>query len=154
MAHKLTTDVLINIRSSILHTVEGLSDEQLNQIPEGFNNNIIWNLGHLVATDQRILYIRSGLPPVAPLPLIEQHQKGARPDAFIAHSGILEIKHWLLQSIRELEKDYRKGLFQQYEAWTTPYGNTLANIEEAIAFLPFHEGLHFGTIKIFMKKVN
>ena len=48
-------------RSFIIDLVENLSAEQLNHIPPGFNNNIIWNIAHLTATQQNMCYVRSGL---------------------------------------------------------------------------------------------
>ncbi|MDE0464579.1 MAG: DinB family protein, partial [Caldilineaceae bacterium] len=50
------------IRSSIHTAVEGLSAEQLHAMPDGFDNNIAWNLGHIMVVQQRILYGSSGLP--------------------------------------------------------------------------------------------
>ncbi|WP_396177490.1 DinB family protein [Flavobacterium sp.] len=36
--------------------------EQLNKIPEGFKNNLIWNIGHIITTQQGLIYRLSGLP--------------------------------------------------------------------------------------------
>jgi len=42
--------------------IEDFSLEELNKIPEGFNNNIIWNIAHVIATQQALVYGLSGLP--------------------------------------------------------------------------------------------
>lgn len=54
MKNQNKTYTLRHIRTSVLNLIESLTLKQINEIPAGFNNNIIWNLGHLVATDQRI----------------------------------------------------------------------------------------------------
>ena len=41
-------------RSFLLDYIKELNIEQLNKIPAGFNNNIAWNLGHLVAAQQGV----------------------------------------------------------------------------------------------------
>jgi uncharacterized damage-inducible protein DinB len=41
-------------RQRILDEISHLSVEQLNKVPTGFNNNIIWNLGHMIAAQQGI----------------------------------------------------------------------------------------------------
>ncbi len=43
-------EILRNTRKHLLSFINDLSTEELNEIPQGFNNNIIWNLAHLTAT--------------------------------------------------------------------------------------------------------
>ena len=52
------------IRFFLISVVNELAVDQLNEIPSGFNNNIIWNPGHLTAAFQGVCYIRAGLKPV------------------------------------------------------------------------------------------
>lgn len=146
MENQNKTYTLRHIRTSIFNFTEGLSLKQINEIPAGFNNNIIWNLGHLVATDQRILYVRSSLPSAVSNEFIGKYQKGTKPETFIEEEEVSEIKRLLLWSVDQLEEDYNKKIFVNYEEWITPYGNTISTFEEALAFLPFHEGLHRGAI--------
>ena len=54
-------EIVRSLREYLLSTVNELSTEQLNQIPDGSGNNIIWNLAHLIAAQQGICYIRAGL---------------------------------------------------------------------------------------------
>jgi hypothetical protein len=42
------------LRTTLLTLVENLTINQLNEVPEGFNNNIIWNLAHLTAAQQGV----------------------------------------------------------------------------------------------------
>ena len=43
-------DILRKARLKMLEKINELSLEQLNKVPEGFNNNIIWNMGRLIET--------------------------------------------------------------------------------------------------------
>jgi hypothetical protein len=63
-------------RTSLLNMISGLSLEQINKVPEGFNNNIIWNLGHLVSAQQGICYSRSGLSPIWKINLLVHSKRG------------------------------------------------------------------------------
>jgi len=143
--------ILRHLRNAILSFTETLTLEQLNKIPQGFNNNVIWNLSHLVAVDQRIVYIRSGLTTPVSGDFIWRYQKGTKPEAFVEQREVNEIRELLLWSIDQMVTDYNEKKFVSYEEWVTPYGNTVSTIEEALAFLPFHEGLHRGAI-IALKK--
>jgi hypothetical protein len=40
-------DQLEFVRTATLSAVEGLSEGEANAVPEGFSNNILWNLGHI-----------------------------------------------------------------------------------------------------------
>ena len=55
-------EVQKTIREILLKILESHSLEQLNKIPQGFNNNIIWNIGHCVSSQQVLVYKLSGLP--------------------------------------------------------------------------------------------
>jgi len=46
----------------LLHLIERCEYETLFKITEGFNNNIIWQIGHCITSQQRHMYMRSGLP--------------------------------------------------------------------------------------------
>ena len=51
-----------NNRNVYLRFLESFSLEQLNKIPQGFSNNIIWNIGHIEVTQQILIYKLSSLP--------------------------------------------------------------------------------------------
>jgi len=148
------TDFIKYIREATLHEIEDLSIEQLNTIPEGFNNNIIWNAAHLIASDQRMFYLRTGQTPIVSTTFIVKYQKGTRPDGYVNENEVKEIKELLLYSIEKFDLDLKRDLFKNYEQWTTSYGNTISSIDDAIVFLPFHEGLHLGCIKALKKLVK
>jgi hypothetical protein len=134
------------LRASAIKLVEGLCIEQLNKVPTGFNNNIIWNLGHMVAAQQGICYKRSGVETRIEESFFERYKPGTKPEEHVNEAEIEEIKMLLVSTIDQLESDYNKDIFKEYPAFTTRYGVELASIEDAIDFLPFHEGFHMGYI--------
>jgi hypothetical protein len=142
------------IRTITVQEIQGLSVEQFNTIPAEFNNNIIWNAGHLVASEQRMLYLRSGKTPLVSAEFFTRYQKGSRPEGYINEAEINAIKNLLRESIERFEQDYKNNLFVGYDAWTTSYGNPISNLDDAITFLPFHEGLHLGCIKTLKKIIK
>ncbi|MVN21679.1 DinB family protein [Mucilaginibacter arboris] len=141
-------------RTFLLNLVEGLTIEQLNQIPEGFNNNIIWNLAHLTAAQQSICYKRSGLKPVVQDKYFSPYLPGTKPDSFIDQAEAGTIKTLLLSSLDEFESDYKKGFFKTYTPFVTRYGVAIDTIDDAINFLPYHEGYHTGAIMALKRLVK
>jgi hypothetical protein len=137
-------EIIRKTRSFLLEQLKDLTTEQYNKIPEGFNNNIIWNLGHMVAAQQGVCYIKAGLAPRISEDFINTFKSGTKPERAFSESEIENIKSLLFTTLDQLEEDYRNNIFGGYTAWSTRYGVELASIDDAIDFLPFHEGLHSG----------
>jgi hypothetical protein len=146
-------EIIKKTRAYILDSVKELTIDQLNKIPAGFNNNVIWNLGHLVAAQQGVCYLRAGLKPRIDEDFLDKYKKGSRPERFLDEEELKKIKGLFLSSLDELKQDYESGLWTGYNSWTTSYGVELNSIEDAIQFLNFHEGLHTGYIMA-LKRAN
>jgi len=139
-------DIIKQPRLLVLKEIEHLSIEQLNKIPQGYNNNIAWNLGHMIAAQQGICYKRSGLETIVGEDFFNTYKPGSKPEKFIDEAEIAFIKEQLFTSLEQLEADLDNGIFVNYTQVMTRYGIELSNIDEAVAFLPFHEGFHVGYI--------
>ena len=143
-----------NIRTYALDQVKELSLEKLNIVPHGFNNNIIWNLGHLLAAQQSICYVKMGLPPVTPEGYFEKFKPGSRPSHFFESDEVDQVKELLISHLDRLQADCQRHVFERYVPWTNRYGIDLLNIDEALGYLYFHEGLHLGIIHSLKKLVQ
>ncbi len=55
-------DITVKNRQIMASFLDSFSLEELNKVPKEFNNNIIWNIAHLVVTQQLLTYNLSGLP--------------------------------------------------------------------------------------------
>lgn len=143
-----TLDVIRVSRKKVLDMTEGLSLQQLNCIPALMKNNILWNMAHLVATQQNVCYLKSGLSPLVDVSFIERYKPGTKPGGFIEAAEYEEIKQYLQLHIQRLEEDYKKGVFSGYNSFTsaTYPGVTIDTIDDAIGFIAFHESLHLGYI--------
>lgn len=148
-----TIETIKKTRQFLLDSVKDLSVEQLNQIPQGFNNNIIWHLGHMVAAQQGVCYVRAGVAPVLDQPFIDTFKSGTKPERTISAAEVEQIKGLMFSTLDQLQEDYNNKAFEGYTGWSPRYGNTISNIEEAINFLPFHEGMHIGYIMAFKRLV-
>ena len=118
-------DILKATRANILKAIEGISLEQLNLVPDGYNNNLIWNAGHVVVTQQRLCYAMSGLEIKLPEGIIAIYKKGAKPEKDVTQEEVDQIKAWLTESIDWLEVDLEAGVFKTFKTYPTSYGYTL-----------------------------
>ena len=152
---QFTFDVLPSIRPFFKKHIENNSLEDLNKIPEGYNNNIIWNIGHIVVTAQLLAYKLSGLPMVVSEELVNKYKKDTKPEGAVSQNEVDEIKTLLFSTLEKLESDYKAGVFKEYHAYTvSTTGNTLTNIDEALQFILFHEAMHLGYILALIRTVK
>lgn len=149
----MTTDTKIEkikkIRQYLLDEINELTDEQLNKIPPGFNNNIIWNLGHLICAQQSICYMRAGHSIKVSDKYFSPFLTDTKPDVFIGKHDIEEIKKLFIGCIDELQVDFNENIFDNYSPSPNilkVYGIKLNSIEDALEFLLYHEGFHSGYI--------
>ena len=136
-------------RLFVLKQIHDLTTEQLNTIPPGYTNNIIWNLAHLVSATQMLCYRRAGLAAVIDDQYITPFLPGTKADRFIPEEEIDAIKELLISTIDVLQTDLQHKDFSKYsksERIKEYYGLDVTSIEEVIEFLLYHEGFHSGYI--------
>lgn len=146
-------ETTLKLRKLISELLQKYTLEQLNKIPEGFNNNLIWNIGHIIVAQQVLVYKLSALPMMISDTMVEKYKNGSRPEQDITQSELDEIKQLLFDTIHKMNSDYQKGCFKEYNEYTTSIGFNLKSAEEAMVYNNFHEGLHVGvmmTIKKFI----
>lgn len=146
-------DIITTTRKNFLQLVESLSEEALNEIPVGFNNNIAWNFGHIIVSQQTLCYVRAGLQPLIETSFIEKYQKGTKPEGWIEASEIEVLKKYLFSLVQQQQQDWEQKKFGTYEKLATQYGVLLNSIEDAISYVATHDALHFGFSKALAKAV-
>lgn len=139
-------DIALKNRTILNTFFENCSLDELNKVPEGFNNNIIWNLAHVIVTQQLLVYGLSGLPMMTNDALVAKYRKGTKVEGNATQQDVDDIKSLLFSTLEQTQKDYEKGVFKSYNTYTTSTNSTMKNVEEAIAFNNFHEGIHLGYI--------
>lgn len=136
-------ELLLQTRKNFLNIINHHSLEELNTVPRGFNNSILWNFGHALVVQQLLCYKLSGLPMNVNEEMVELFKKGSKAKP-VTPEILASLIALATDSIAQLEKDLAEGIFQNYTEYTTSYGYTLSNIENAIEFNTMHEALHLG----------
>ncbi|WP_149273242.1 DinB family protein [Pareuzebyella sediminis] len=147
-------EITLQNRKRLYEIVDTMPKAQLLHIPNGYRNNIWWNIAHVVVTQQLLLYKLSGLQMRVPETFIEKFKKGTVPDGSATDEEIKEIAAFLVSTAEWAEEDFKNGLFKDYNEYTTSAKITLQNVEDAIAFNMYHEGLHMGTIIALQKAIK
>ena len=148
-----TFEVNRTSRKMLSSYFENYTLEQLNKIPEGFSNNLIWNIAHCVVTQQLLVYKFSGLSMSISDEMVDKYRKGAKPENDVTQAEADEIKSLLFKTLDQLEADYNNGVFVNYHEYPTSTGFILKSAKGAIEFNNFHEGLHIGIMMSIRKFV-
>ena len=146
-------EVQKTIREILLKILDNHSLEQLNKIPDGFSNNLIWNIGHCVSTQQVLVYKLSGLPTMVSEDFIAKYKKGTKPEGDVSLAEVDEIRNLLSSTLRQTQDDFSNNVFVNYNEYTTSMGFTLRNVADALNFNNYHEGIHTGIIMSIRKFV-
>ncbi|MBK9192575.1 MAG: DinB family protein [Crocinitomicaceae bacterium] len=141
-------------RQNILKLTEELSLDQLNKIPDGFTGNIIWHMGHLVSTQQGLLYRLSGLEMNLEASFIDKYKKGAVPQSPADQAELEYIKKELIAQTDKLKSDFAQQKFKNYTTYPTSFGYTMNTFDEALNFVLIHEGMHIGYIMAMRRLVK
>ncbi|MFY0643444.1 MAG: DinB family protein [Bacteroidia bacterium] len=141
-------------RKNFYLLLKNLSLDQLNQIPSGFNNNLIWNFGHILVTQQLLCYRMANLEALLPDDFIDSYRKGSKPIGYIGANEWQKMKDFSRHSLDKMEEDLAQGKFKNYKEYSTSYGLTLKSIEDAINFNALHEAMHLGYAMALLRAVE
>lgn len=137
-------DVSTTSRNMVSKFLSGYNLDQLNTIPEGFSNNLIWNIGHIVVVQQMLVYKLSGLPMMISDEMVEKYKRGTKPEQDATQADVDEIQSFLFETINQTKADLEKKVFKDFQEFTTMTGFTIKTAEDAMAFNVYHEALHAG----------
>ena len=140
-------DNIKRFRLYLLKQISSLTTEQLNEIPKGCNNNMIWNIAHLISAMQVICYVRADLPVAVNDNYVTPFLPGTKPEKYIDKDEVKAIKELFITSTDKLQTDVDNNIFGNYSTSLRikeVYDVDVHNIEDAIEFLLYHEGFHIG----------
>ena len=142
-------EVLIGTRQRLYHALKGLTQEQWLTQPEGFANNVAWNVGHLIVAQQGLVYRRLGVPGYVGPEMAAMYRPGTSPADWTTTPDTDELLRLFLELPQKMAEDIAAGKFDNY---VKPEGNAgggmppAESVAHALIFNQFHEGVHAGNI--------
>lgn len=145
----------IQTRKNIRLLTDSLTTEQLLTIPDRFNNNLLWNMGHVIVIQQLLCYRAAGLTVNFSEELIPMLKKDSSPRTWKFIPDINMVREKLISTSEQFYTDYRDNKFDLDTPYKTRikmlYGNTIASTRDAIIFNNHHEAMHLGIIMELLK---
>ncbi len=141
--HEVLINQLETYRSEILGILEEVTEEEAEMIPEGFNNNIRWNMGHIYL--DQFLWLQAITKEKVDVP--EQFNMwfgyGTSPSDFDYDTpSFEELKILLKKQPAQIKERYGDRLEKEYPS----IDMGMHTIEQVLIRTIFHEGMHLQTI--------
>lgn len=153
MRYKALLHQTKEIRGYLLQSADGLNEEQLLKIPEGFNNNILWNIGHSITDNCSMLYPPTGQEMPVPPGYLEWFQPGTNPHDWAETPDASDVLRLGRELLNKLVDDCTADRMEVYEPMPLDDGVVLTDIAQAIAHCNIHEAMHLGVIMSIRKFV-
>ncbi|MCD8739031.1 DinB family protein [Mucilaginibacter roseus] len=138
-------DKLENDRDVLLEQTKDLSADQYNMIPPGSNNNIIWNMGHILVVGEDLLHPDSSDQNGVTETFKKRFRLGSKPDVFITEKEILYIR----DALKDTAKLYKLSAGNDRSAGNNNLSNGAgppASGDDLMRFILFHEQMHYRKI--------
>ncbi|AST94562.1 DinB family protein [Shouchella clausii] len=149
--HEVLFEQLNTYRGELLNMVEDVTEEEAEIVPRGFNNNIRWNLGHVIL--DQYLWIRVLTKEDMPISLAfnQWFGYGTDPSHFTDETpSLAELISLLREQPRLIEQNYRDRLEEEFP----PTDMGMHTIEQVLVRTIFHEGLHMGAIVAIKRQIK
>jgi hypothetical protein len=144
-------EILRASRIRLLQLIEKNNYETLFTVPQDFNNNIIWQIGHCITSQQRHMYMRSGLPMYISKEFEESFKIGSSPGSWKVTPDVNEVKRLLIDTVNRLELDLETNVFANFTPFELPIGFQVKNHIQALQAANYHEAEHSGQIFTYLK---
>ncbi|MEB3102661.1 DinB family protein [Ferviditalea candida] len=143
MSEELVFKFMETARSRMLDQLENVSEELADRIPAGFNNNIRWNLGHILTVHEMLIFQLNNEKSGIPGDYVELFKNGSKPADWQQTPPSLEVlKQHLKDQMLKIRETFSGRLDQEA---AKPF-KEMKTIGEIINFSFYHEGLHTGYI--------
>ncbi|MGN7359949.1 DinB family protein [Paenibacillus sp. SAF-054] len=142
--------VMLRTRNTIIQKVQNLPEDKRNVIPQGFNNSIHWQLGHLLTVTNLIVFHFAGKESVIPDSYKAFFGPGTKPSDWTAEPPAWDALIEELTSQCKVIEDTFSGKLQEPLAVLDNFAKAETAFEALLMNIS-HESSHSGMINAMLK---
>lgn len=148
MNEKMIFDQFEFARDNTFHVANDITEENADVIPNEFPNSLRWQLGHIYASVEGIVFHMANESPNLPEGYGELFNRGTRPaDWKITPPKLDEIMPLLSEQVNRVKETFTGRLNEKLSQPMNLGSLTLETVGELLSFASFHENEHIGCIK-------
>ncbi|MCM3001897.1 DinB family protein [Paenibacillus cellulositrophicus] len=140
------------VRTGIINKVSALPESKRDIVPDGFNNNIHWHLGHLLVISDMLVLQYSGKDGVIPAEYRPYFTSGTKPADWQGEAPAWDT---LISQLTEQIRVFQEQLGDDLNQPVAKADNfaKAETIDELLVMNISHEASHAGTINAMLKKL-
>ncbi|OWR32578.1 hypothetical protein CDO73_02955 [Saccharibacillus sp. O23] len=148
MSH-FVIDQLGFVRRQTIEYAKNMNDSASEIVPTGLKNHIKWNLGHMYVVHEKFAFQLTGHETQYPDTFNLLFDPGTKPsDWTIEPPPLSEIIDLLIEQIERVEQILASKMKEEVNPpYKSSIGLLFIQVEQLLAFLIYHEAMHFATIK-------
>ncbi|EWG11027.1 DinB family protein [Cytobacillus firmus] len=142
-------DHMETVRGITEKSIQRIPEDMADIIPEGFNNSIRWNFGHIAFVQEKLVFGISGETMNVPMNYERLFGAGTKPADWNEPPPSFKEIAFVLTEQKPRIKTFLHGRMDQKlpSPFTNRGGITFYTAGEAFLFGFYHEALHMETIK-------
>ncbi|WP_219834633.1 DinB family protein [Paenibacillus sp. R14(2021)] len=141
-------DMLDRNHSRLLKLAEACSEDERNAVPEGFNNNIHWNIGHVLTVTERLVFEITGQTMAISDDYLTFFRSGTKPAEWQGEPPAWDV---IMTQLREQPDRIRELLKDSLHVTVKENFAKAETVDELIAAALLHEVMHSSTISAMLK---
>jgi hypothetical protein len=143
-------------RQNLFRILKDMTEEEVKIIPEGFNNSILWNAGHILMPIEQFHFTGTHRQAAVPSEYMALFWRGTKPADWRSDPPSLQtvVEHIAEQTLRvrnELSGHLDEPLDTPMEFPGMPPIQTAGDL---MSMSLYHEALHIGYIKALKKTIR
>ena len=140
-------------RSSLLTFIKDLDEDTLDIQSTYFNNTIRWHIGHVLATDEKFLFMYPKKQENIPAEYVELFASGTKPADWTTDAPKLDV---LIQQLEEQQNrinEFNDLFWKSNVKFKVPFGS-IETQSDLLIMLSYHETEHLGKMKAMYQVVK
>ncbi|WP_028549758.1 DinB family protein [Paenibacillus sp. UNC451MF] len=152
MREEFTFSLIARTRDKLLKQAEQCPADQRNVVPDGFNNNILWQMGHVLTVTDGLVFGISGHPSECPASYRSFFGNGTKPADWSEEPPAWET---IMEQLKDQPNRIQAVLSRKLSSGLTKENFMKAeSIDELLQFHIMHESMHSGMVSGLLKALN
>ncbi|KIL40537.1 hypothetical protein SD70_13195 [Gordoniibacillus kamchatkensis] len=143
-------------RKGLFRVIADVTEEEARVVPQGFNNSILWNAGHIVLSVEQFLFFGTHRQAALPSAYMGLFWRGTKPSEWKTDPPSLQdVVQLIKEQTQRVKHEFQEALDASLPSpMDFPGMPPIRTVSELMCMTLYHEALHIGYIKALLKSAR